>query len=158
MYQFLLLSGLLICGIFYIIILATKTSVKIKLLCTGICILSAVLLWFLEPILINASYRIYVAQHKTILEETNQILSKGNEISISIHNVDDPDSVLSESDKIKLFENLKKLDVYVIDARDDQNYYGIWGFLDIRHGIVYWKENSIPNKELYTHIIGNWYY
>lgn len=156
-YQVLLLFGLLTCLIFYIIIIATKSSIKNKLIWTGICILAAVLVRFAEPFLIDTSYRIYIVQNKTILKETNAILAKNDGIVVLNDEITSGDSLLTIEDRKKLIENRQKLGVYMITSGEGRNYYGLWGFLDIRLGLVYSTDN-LKQDNRFRHLTGNWYH
>jgi hypothetical protein len=60
-----------------------------------------------------------------------------------------------ESDKLR--EGRKKLGVYIISKSDNEIYYGLWGFLDVRLGITYLNDIKKPDNN-YRHLTGNWFY
>ena len=157
-YQILLISGLLISFICYLIIIFSKTPIKSKLTWTIVILLAIAVQYFSEPLLIKYSYWTYLYSNKKELTEVNGILKdKKSEIVILNDAVRVKDGVLSENEKQELLKLRKKLDVYYISKSEAGVYFGLWGFLDVRHGLTYWTSSEIPNST-YQHLTQNWYY
>ncbi len=156
-YQILLICGLLIVSVFYLLILIGKDHIKTKILWTIVLILSIVLLMLTEPFLIDTSYRIYICQNKKILNEINHLLlNKQDDIAIYNDSIYD-NAQLNTSEINKLREGQKKLGVYIIAKSDEEVYYGLWGFLDIRLGVIYLPD-KIKVHNNYRHLTGNWFH
>jgi hypothetical protein len=104
-YQFLLLVGLAIAFIFYLTILFTKGHFKSKVCWTVLVIVCAVFQGVTEPMLIDTSYRHYIKQNQSTLNELNHIL-QGKKGEVFILN----DSVIAKSDTLSVDEkeNLKE--------------------------------------------------
>jgi len=158
-YLLLLLVGLLISGVCYLWILFGIGTVKSKLFWTGIVIVGIVLNWLSESYLIDLSYRIYLHQFRKELVITNDILKNiSGEVwimndSISVNN----GPTILPSEKQKLLQIKGKLGTYMILKADSTIYYGLWGFLDVRHGLTY-SISGVPLNEQSKHLTGNWYY
>ncbi len=156
-YQILIISGLLTASIFYLTILFGKGQLKAKLFWTVIIVLCTVVQKLTEPFLIDTSYRFYISQNKNILKEINDILiDKRGDITILNDSISKGAQLtILENDKLR--EGRKRLGVYIISKSDNQIYYGLWGFLDVRLGITYLTDNIKPDNN-YRHLTGNWFH
>ena len=156
-YQILLLTGLATAFIFYLTILFGKERPRSKLLWTTLVIACAALQWLTEPILVDTSYRYYISQHQSTLTELNDILQR-KQGDVFILN----DSITSKSDTLTLheIEMLKKgrkdLGVYLISKTDNEIYYGLWGFLDVRLGITNLTTQKGTDGK-YRHLTASWF-
>ena len=155
-YSILLICGLILSLLFFLRILFGKTSLKAKLLVTGIVIVSIAVQQMTELNLIDTSYKIYITKKKAVLDEVNTILlSKDGNVSILGETFSDS-SNLSNSEINKLKESRKKLGVYMISKTENSVYYGLWGFLDVRLGISYLTQKPTADKGK-RHLKGSWY-
>lgn len=112
---------------------------------------------FTEPFLIDTSYRIYIRQNKKILTEINHLLlSKQDDIAIYHDSIYD-NAQLNTSEINKLREGQKKLGTYIISKSDEEVYYGLWGYLDIRLAVIYLPDKINPYNN-YRHLTGNWFH
>ena len=119
--------------------------------------MSIIIQWITEPFLTRCSYLIFLSCHKTELSSVNNILiNKPNDISILNDNINDKSDNLTESEKDKLLSLRQKLKVYTIIKSDNEIYYGLWGFLDIRIGIIYWLNDTKPDDSYHV-LRENWY-
>ena len=156
-YQILLIGGLIISLVFYLTILFSKGTYKTKLIWTLVIILSVFIQWSTESILIKKSYLIYLKSNNKELTEVNEILlNKQGEISIYYDTIDDKFGILTTREIDNLRRLKEKLNVYIITKAEDGIYYGLWGFLDVRIGIIYWTKNEKPNNSYYP-LTENWY-
>jgi hypothetical protein len=112
-----------------------------------------------KPHLIDTSYRIYLAQHQHDLSEANDILkdSKGDIFVIQDTVKVSKGEGMSQEDRKHLLEVKKQLGVYMITKSDSTIYYGLWGFLDVRLGIIYLTTGTMRNDQ-YRHLTGGWYH
>ena len=157
-YQLLLLSGLIVSLIFYLTILFGKETTKSKIIWTLVIILAATIQWLTEPILIKSSYLIYLNSNEKELAEVNNILKdKLGDVFIVNDHITDKKNQLNQAEKDSLVELRQKLNVYIITKTDNEIYYGLWGFLDVRIGITYWTKIGIPNEN-YTQLKDKWYH
>jgi len=156
-YQILLICGLITALIFYLTILFDKGHLKTKIFSTFFIVLFAVVQQFTEPFLIDTSYQIYIRQNKNILTEINNILiNKQGDITILNDSISKGDQ-LTTLESNKLWEGRKKLGVYIISKSDNEIYYGLWGFPDVRWGITYLTDKIEPDNN-YRHLTGNWFH
>jgi hypothetical protein len=157
-YQFLLLLGLLFSAIFYLKILFGKFELKAKLISTMLIILAVSLNRLIEPRLIDWSYLIYLNGHNSELARVNEILqNKAGEISIFRDKVSDQEGLLLKVEENELLELIEKLDVYIISKTDQGVYYGLWGLLDVRLGVMFWTSTDPPSSN-YRHLNGKWFH
>lgn len=157
-YQLLLISGLLISLIFYLIILFGKGTIKSKIIWTLFIVLAVTIQWLTEPILIKSSYLIYLNDNEKDLIAVNNILKdKSDDITILNDNINDKMNLLSQSEKDSLIKLRQELNVYMIAKTENGIYYGLWGFLDVRHGITYWTKSEVASEN-YRHLKDKWYY
>lgn len=113
--------------------------------------------WLTEPIFVKSSYLIFLKSNQAELTAVKNILiNKTGEIEIFKNIINDENGVLTESEKENLLKLCKKLDVYIITKSENGIYYGLWGFLDVRLGIIYWTKNVKPNNS-YHILTDNWY-
>jgi len=157
-YLLLLFAGHLISGVCFLWILFGRGSLKSKLFWTGIVAVGVALSWISENYFINISYRIYLYQSRKELAATNDILKNlSGEVLIMNDSISiDNGPTLLPSDKQRLLNMKEKLGTYIILKTDSTIYYGLWGFLDVRHGLTY-SISGVQLKEQ-KHLIGNWYY
>jgi hypothetical protein len=156
-YMVLSLLGFVIASISYLIIVFGSGYLKAKLFWTGFVICCAIIQQLTEPLLIDISYRIYISQNKNLLTEVNSILmQKQSDITI-LNNDVTKDTQLTVNEIDKLRDARKKLGTYLIEKTDKEVYYGLWGFLDVRLGIVYRIDTTKSDKP-YRHLTGNWFY
>jgi hypothetical protein len=156
-YLLLLIVGLFVCLVFYLTILFSKGTVKSKLFWTVVIILAATLQWLSEPFLTKSSYLIFLNIHKIELNSVNKILlTKSGAIRITKDDIDDRNNQLTSNEIKELGKLREKLDVYIITKSNDIIYYGLYGFLDLRLGIVYWTKNEKPDNS-YHLLTDNWY-
>ena len=157
-YEICLITGLIVSLLFFIIILLGKHSLKAKIAMVAFVVLCVFLEQISEPKLIDASYKRFIKQNNSALTEINNLLlNKPGDILILNNEIKDQSSLLTPSEKQKVLDNRQKLRVYMISRTNDEIYYGLWGFLDVRLGLTYWTSNSEPNKS-YRHLIGRWYH
>jgi len=157
-YNLLIICGLLLALISFIIILVSKITIKIKLVWSGIVIFSAIIQQFAEPILIDCSYRIYLNQNSRDISEINRtLLNIKGDISILKDTIIDKNDLLTIDEKTKLSNLRRKIKTYMIIGSNDQIYYGLWGFLDVRLGLTYLVNDSIPHGHL-RHLKDKWYH
>lgn len=156
-YQALLISGLVTTLVFFASILFAKVHIKTKLFWIAIVILLAVVHQLIEPFLIDHSYRIFISENQSELNEINNLLmQKEGDITVSRDTVVSKGGQLSANETMKLKERQEKLGVYTILKFDKGLYYGLWGFLDVRLGISYLPGKSDPQKK-YRHLIESWF-
>lgn len=156
-YHLLLWGGLLVSLVFYLTILLTKGSSKSKLIWTLVILFSVTVQWLIEPVLVKCSYLIFMKNNQTELAAVNRILiNKIGEIDILNDRINDKNEVLTQIEKDNLLNLRQKLDVYVITKSDNEIYYGLWGFLDVRIGIIYWTNDERPDNS-YSSLTDNWY-
>jgi hypothetical protein len=156
-YQILLLAGLATVLIFYLIILFGKGQLKTKISWTIIAVLCAIVQQLTEPFLIDTSYRVYIRQNQNVLTDINNILlGKKGDITILNDSISNGDQLANlESEKLR--QGRKKLGVYIISKSGKGIYYGLWGFLDVRSGIIY-LTNKTKADSNYRHLTGNWFH
>jgi hypothetical protein len=112
----------------------------------------------IEPRLIDWSYLIYLNGHNSELARVNEILqNKAGEISIFRDEVSDQEGLLRKVEENELLELIEKLDVYIISKTNQGVYYGLWGFLDVRLGIMFWTGTDPPNSN-FRHLNGKWFH
>lgn len=158
LYQILNIGGLAISFIFFLIILLRKGIVKSKIFWSIVVVVFVLLQRVTEPILIDASYRIYIRQNKNTLSSINNILlHKSGDITILNNNITDTNNQLTAYESKELIKGRKKLDVYIISKSDKGIYYGLWGFLDVRLGITYWTDIVKPGSD-YRQLSENWFH
>jgi len=156
-YQLLLIGGLLVSLAFYLTILFSKESTKSKLIWTFVILFSVIVQWLTEPIFVKSSYLIFLKSNQTELTAVNKILiNKKGEIDIINDRINDKNGILTQLEKDNLLKLRKKLGVYIIAKSDNEIYYGLWGFLDVRIGITYWTKDEMPDKSYQT-LTDNWY-
>lgn len=157
-YNILLGTGITIFCVSFLWIVVSKDSFKRKLLWTGIVIVCAGIYLAIEPLLIETSYRIYLAQHEQQLVSINNILrNKRANIFIMGDSVHAKEAHISELESLHLLKAKEKVGAYMISKDQDKIYYGLWGFLDVRIGITY----SLSGKKtdgMYHHLKGNWFH
>jgi len=154
------LSGLLTAGITYLIILFGKGTKKSKLIWTSILLLSIVIEQLSESTIIKASYLIYVSSNQVVLSEINELLNshKGT-IYIVNDEISTNDMKLTDQEKNRLLELREDSGAYLINKSENEIYYGLSGFLDIRHGIWYSINNKTPETSNELRLLtNNWYY
>jgi hypothetical protein len=157
-YQILLLGGLAAAFVFYLTILFGRDKLKSKLFWSALVVACGVLQWLTEPILVDTSYRYYISQNQSTLNELNDILQrKQGEVFMSNDTVTAKSDTLTFAEKEKLKRGRKDLGVYMISKSDEGIYYGLWGFLDVRLGITYFPTPK-PNSDRYRHLTGNWFH
>ncbi len=157
-YQLLLTSGLLTSTIFFLAILFSKETAKSKILWTLVVLSAIAILALSEQFLINTSYLIFINSNSNELNEVNSILSnKTGEIHIMNDDITDKDSLLTVVEKDNLIELRRKLDVYMITKTENEIYYGLWGFLDVRLGLIYWTKDENPDIK-YQQLKDRWYH
>jgi hypothetical protein len=155
--QLLLIGGLIVSLIFFMAILFTKGTAKSKFIWTLVIFFSVALQWLTEPFLTKSSYRIFLKRNEKELTTINSILiNKSSDISIFNNEINDKNELLSKSEKDELLKLRQKIDVYFITKTDDEIYYELWGFLDLRIGICYWIKNEKPDS-LYRNLADRWY-
>jgi len=158
LYDIFLTGGLLISLIFFLIIFFGKGTSKSKLIWTVIVVLFIVLQRLTEPILIDSSYRIYIRQNENILADINNILlHKTGDITILNDSITHKYDQLTTYESRELIKGQKKLGTYLISKSDKGIYYGLWGFLDVRLGIIFLTDNT-KSENNYRHLTGNWFY
>lgn len=157
-YLLLIIIGSIISLVSYLMILFGREGWKPKILWTVFVLLSIIIEEKIATVLIDTSYKIYVAQHKKMLDNINDVLdhTAGDVIIYQDRVIHTKDSFTNKEIK-KLQDASIDLGVYMIAKNNNSTYYGMWGFLDVRIGIIYWAEKSMPNDN-YRHITGNWFY
>jgi hypothetical protein len=156
-YQSLLIGGLLVSSIFFMAILFTKGTTKSKVTWTLVILFSIAFQWLTEPFLTGSSYHIFLKRNEKELMIINNILiNKPSDISIFNNIINDRNDLLSKSEKDDLLKLRHKINVYFIEKTDDEIYYELWGFLDLRIGICYWIKNEKPDS-LYHNLADRWY-
>lgn len=156
MYNALLLLGITISFFSFCAILFQKTSLKSKLLWTGIVVAGMGIQWLSEPILINLSYIILIKQNQSVFSKVNDVLiSKKTDASwVS-------DSSLWKRNNITQNEGrqiqylLNKTRIIRVQKDSSRIYYMTFSRIDIAHGISYYYQNEKPKNR--RHLIGNWY-
>jgi hypothetical protein len=156
-YQILLISGLILAMFFYITIIIGNESSKYKIGWTIFIILALIGQWLTEPIFIRNSFLIYLNNNEEDLKSANKILLKKiGEIYVLNDTIIDNGNLLKTNEKDSLVKLKQKLNVYMISKSENYIYYGLWGFLDERIGLNWFKSDS--SIESYTKLKDNWYY
>lgn len=160
-YLILLIGGIGVSLIAFLTILFGKGAGKSKLFWALILLLSVVLLQLAEPLLIRTSFIIYVRANDNHLREINGLLtSHPGTLHIYPDNITTKGMELGDLEIDRLKELRKEVDAYLIIKTDSTIYYGLSGFLDVRHGVSYrfrGKHNPAPHL-IHRKLIGNWYY
>jgi hypothetical protein len=157
-YTILLWSGVITCCVSFLWIIVSDDYLKHKLLWAGIIILSILIHLQIEPVLINMSYKIYVAEHRQTLASINKILGgKNGEIWITRDTVKTEGVFIDKPDRIRLLKAREEVGAYLIFKDHNKIYYGLWGFLDVRIGITYILNGKKPDGGRH-HITGNWFH
>jgi hypothetical protein len=156
-YNWLLFSGLIISLVSFVVILLEKHPFKSKIYTIVFVIVFIVVEQFLEPKLIETSFKTFINQHIEELNVINSILAnKSNDIFILNEDVKDDSQILTDLEKKELISVKQKTGAYMISKTNDKIYYGLWGLLDVRIGIVYWIGKFEPTNN-YKHLKGAWY-
>ena len=156
-YQILLFGGLATAFVFYLTILFGRHKLKSKLFWSALVVACAVLQGLTEPILVDTSYRYYISQNRSTLNELNDILQrKQGEVFMLNDSVTAKSDILTFDEKEKLKRGRKDLGVYMISKSDNGIYYGLWGFLDVRLGITYLQTLNHTGDN-YRHLTGSWF-
>jgi hypothetical protein len=156
-YNLMLLGGLLVSLVAYLAILFGKTSGKSKLIWSVVVVVAIAVQWLTQPILTKCSFLIYLNSNEKTLQAVNRILEhKQGYIAVVNGQINDRTGCLTPSEKDSLFTLRQLLDVYSISKTEDGVYYGLFGFLDVRIGIIYWIKSEMPD-ESYLPLKGNWY-
>lgn len=156
-YLILNIVGLATALILYLTVLFGKGRLKTKLFWAVIIIFSVIVQQLTEPIIIDSSYRIYIAQNKsTLIEINNILLQKRGDIIASADTVIAKSDSFTTDEALRLQTGRKKLGVYQISKFDEGIYYGLWGFLDVRLGITFLLSQSKSGNQ-YRHLTGNWF-
>lgn len=157
-YLLLITGGLLLSFVCFLVVLFQRGTVKSKLFWTAVVIIAIPVQRLSEPVLIRASYLIFLARHGQELAAVNALLQdKRGSVSVMGHGVYDKDSLLNSGEKDQLRVLRKQLGVYLIGRSDKGVHYGLWGFLDIRLGLTWWTSKQVPDAGN-RHLTGNWYY
>jgi hypothetical protein len=157
-YQLLLIGGVFVSLVFFLTILFSKGTIKSKVVLIIVVLFAILIQWLTEPLLIKTSFSIFLNKNIKELTIVNNILSKKTgEISIYNDKISDKLGTLTQSEKENLIKLRKKLNVYIIVKTDNEIYFGLWGFLDVRLGIIHLTKNEKPNIS-YQHLKDNWYY
>lgn len=155
-YQICLISGVLISGISFLIILIKKDKIKSKLLWTGIVIIFAFLQYLSEPILIDSSYKIYYFKNEGELNDLkNYLISIPGDLTVMSNTItfDSTESLINKNKLIKFHNDLNCTYIF---KEDNAIYIELWGRLDIRHGLVYSIDDKVTkNRKM---INDNWYH
>ena len=154
-YRIFLLSGLIVSFTCYMFILLTKGSKRNKLLWSFILLISIAIQVLTEPLLTRSSFKIFISQNQAELNQINNILlSKNSEISISKNSIVDKGQLsLEERQTIK--DLFKKVNVLMILKNDDEIYYIMTGYIDIKVGVIYRLSTPSDNENL-RHLMYNW--
>lgn len=138
LYNALLVLGLLLSTVFLALLVFGKGTAKQKITVVAFVCLAASLQKISEPFLIDESFRIFTREHQSGLAIINNILKDyrgsfvlGDSIRSAIHSFP---AELHE--KISVEKN--KVGASYIEHNDKGIYYQLFGFLDVRIGIIYW--------------------
>lgn len=102
-YQILLLGGLATAFVFYLTILFGRDDkLKSKLFWSALVVACAALQYLTEPILVDTSYRYYISQNQSTLNELNNILQRKQGEIFMLN-----DSVTAKSDNLTFDEKEK---------------------------------------------------
>ncbi len=155
----MLLGGILVSFLCFLWIVFGSETAKSKLLWTGVVFLGVALNWLTESYFRDTSYRIYISQFEQELGETNDILkTKPGEIWIMGDSITQREGTnLSPHEKQRLLQARNKLGTYMILKKGSTNYYGLWGFLDVRLGVTFAISGREPGHK-YKHLTGNWFH
>lgn len=157
-YSIILLLGIGICIITYVSILFSKSSAKSKLIWTAIVVGMAFINHFTSPYLIKGSYLIYVNSKQNELSQISSILkNRQGDVTVYRDTIISKEEIFSNEESNKLKELLESTDSYMIDKSQNFIYIGLWGFLDVRHGIHYSLNEEYRKKHL-KKLKSNWYY
>ena len=157
-YNFFLIGGLVISLIFFLIILFSKGTLKSKAFWTVVVILFVALQRLTEPLLIDSSYRIYIRQNESVLTAINNILiQKTGDITILNDSITQKRDQFTNQESQELIKGQKKLGTYLISKTDKGIYYGLWGFLDVRLGIIYLTDTT-KRESNSRRLKGNWFH
>ena len=157
-YLLLLIGGLLMSFIFFLTILFGKHHWKNKLVWTFVVLSAIGIQRISEEYSIKSSYLIFLNSDKQKLLEVEEIMNNHNE-ELFMYNdeIKDNEKSLTEAERIRLLELRKQLGVYIIDKSNEGIYFGLWGLLDVRHGITLIRNNKTVNPQL-KKLSNNWYY
>ena len=157
-YTGLLVGGLLVSGVFYLSILFSKRTVINKSAWSIICVGAYLILTFVEPLIIKSSYLIFLHSNQADLDEINNLVWRGSaEVWIGREEIIDKQNLLSSQNQKRLLELRQKIGAYSIVASKEGVYYGLDGFLDVRHGVLYSTIDSENRKGLKP-LKDSWYY
>lgn len=142
-YTILLFGGLVMTGVGFGFIVFGRSTIKSKVFWTLILFLSILLEQVSEPVIIKGSFLIYVKTNQNDLEEINDLLicHKGT-LYMYADTITAGDMELTEEETIRLAELKRNVDAYMIVKSTTDIYYGLFGFLDIRHGVWYSKSGK----------------
>lgn len=157
-YQILLFFGFIVSFIFYLTILFGNETTKSKISWALFIVLAGTIQWLAKPLLIKSSFLIYLNdQNKKLVAVNNILKDKFGEINLLNDNIIDKENLLTKLEKDSLIKFRQELKVYMISKTDNGIYYGLWGFLDVRIGIIYWIKSDKPKSNM-RKLKDNWYY
>lgn len=156
-YTFMLLTGIIISGIAFCLIIFRLDSVKSKLLWGLVVVFGIIAQWLSEAELIRLSYIILIKKNNEAFSKVNTILllKESNATWVA-------DSSLWKRNNISPDEGLRirnlLLDRKVVSVRKDSSriFYMTFSRIDITHGISYYYSMDKPKTG--AHLTGNWYH
>jgi hypothetical protein len=153
----MLIIGALITLLSFVVIL-NKDSKKSKWQWAIVICLAIVTQRFVEPLLINLSFRILISSNKTLFHESNNILtSKKENIYYWDKSNFDTSKSFSKEEKNTIKSLLENAKIIYISKDTSQVYYETYGLLDARIGISYFYTNPTSVTTL-RKIQDSWYY
>lgn len=144
-YMLMLTLGLISSSIFLLIVLFGKEKFNTKIKWLGLVLISVLIQYTSEQLLIKSSFSFYIFNNNSELTEVIQILDGKTDIAVRSDEVNDRSSVLSNEEKARLMFLRNELDVYLISKHDDSTSFHMFGFLDVRIGISHMKSEPVLN-------------
>ena len=157
-YSTILVSGLLISIAAYLTIVFTNGSKKSKIIWTSIVLVSALIQYLTEPVLINKSYKIYLSTQKDKLENLTSLLkSKSSDLSLYQDSGSWFLDGLDDSEQKQFYKHITDTDILYIRKTNKNIFFVLFSSIDINLGVYYFFDNKLADNH-YTKIADNWYY
>jgi len=159
-YTALLFGGLAVTGITYLTMLYGKETNKSMVIWTLVLLISIFIEQLAEPKLIKSSFLMYVKNNRDDLGEINEMLMRHKgALQVFADTIITKDMELEIAEASRLIELRNRVDAYMISKSRNNIYYGLWGFLDVRHGVWYSINGDKPQTTLNCRSLkGDWYY
>lgn len=152
--------GILIAGGAFIIILFSKEKIKGKLSWIGVIIVSIIIQVLTQPLLIKASYKIFISEHSELLEKVNHVLlSKNTNLYLVTDNTRKSINGLTDfsvQDSLMISDFFQQTGIKLIVKDREKIYYRTTGIAENSKGIYYLFSEQSYGKHYKK--IGNFWY